>query len=446
MRIESFWAKGYRSLRDVRIDNLGPFNVFYGPNGGGKSNILAGIQLLLDLVRVGASGLLANTATPQSAANAVLEAGLIAHHDFYAREDSRTLVLGAHFVSSEAGKPALEAGPVRLPDLTIELTFQWIVQADPKLTLSQVKSAGQQVAFPGFLLGLPSQRDEYQASLISEVLPAQSFALIGANRLVSTEAKGSAPTSGMKNTVAWHLRHGQIKRALLQAQLDPSPATRRRLDVLRNLLAGPPLYRPPFAPTQDPVTGAVELHERLPEPNPEGLEIPIDLAGLGIAQIYAILANAMLAGTSVVGIEEPEAHLHAPTSGRALRTLLVRLVEEKFLDQLFIATHSNLFDLDPTGYFDVSLKDGCTVVTRSDLTRIDREHLYEPGPAKHALEKLLQYAPAEEIVFRRSDGRGVTAEEMMRLLQEDDALAVRFLEDVHGAAVRMVKIQSKKSA
>lgn len=86
------------------------------------------------------------------------------------------------------------------------------------------------------------------------------------------------------------------------------------------------------------------------------------------------------------------------------------------------------------------------MVTRSDLTRIDREHLYEPGPAKHALEKLLQYAPADEIVFRRSDGMGVTAKEMMRLLQEDDALAVRFLEDVHGAAVRMVKIQSKKSA
>jgi hypothetical protein len=249
-----------------------------------------------------------------------------------------------------------------------------------------------------------------------------------------------------RDLVAWHLQAGRLKSALLAAQIGPSAHVRRRLEALRSLLAGEPLHRPPFDPIQDPVTGAIDLRERLPEPNPEGLEIPIDLAGLGIAQVYAILAKAMLMGTAAVGIEEPEAHLHAPTSGRALRQLLVRLVEEKFVDQLFIATHSNLFDLDPTGYFDVSLKDGCTVVTRSDLTRIDREHLYEPGPAKHALAKLLQYAPEDEIVFRKSDGSGVTAKEMMRLLQEDDALAVRFLEDVHGAAVRMVKIQSKKSA
>ncbi|HLM76695.1 MAG TPA: AAA family ATPase, partial [Polyangiaceae bacterium] len=51
MRIESFWAKGYRSLRDVRLDNLGPFNVFYGPNGGGKSNFLEALASLFDLTR-----------------------------------------------------------------------------------------------------------------------------------------------------------------------------------------------------------------------------------------------------------------------------------------------------------------------------------------------------------------------------------------------------------
>lgn len=445
MRIESFWAKGYRSLRDVRIDNLGPFNVFYGPNGGGKSNILAGIELLLEMLRVAGPNLIYPNLSPQSAAKNVIATGLVARHDFYARDDSRTLLLGAHFVSGEAGKPVLESGPVKLIDLTIEVTLEWIVQADPRLSLSQITSAGRKIDVTGAIHS-QSHRAPHLLALLSEVLPAQAFALIGAERSLGVEAKGGAPMPPTNNTVAWHLSRGQIKRALLQAQLDPSPATRRRLDMLRSLLAGPPLHRPPFAPTQDPTTGMVELHERLPDPNPEGLEIPINLAGLGIAQIYAILAKAMLMGTAAVGIEEPEAHLHAPTSGRALRTLLVRLVEEKFLDQLFIATHSNLFDLDPTGYFDVSLKDGCTVVTRSDLTRIDREHLYEPGPAKHALEKLLQYAPAEEIVFRRSDGRGVTAEEMMRLLQEDDALAVRFLEDVHGAAVRMVKIQSKKSA
>ena len=29
MRIESIWVKGFRSLRDVRIEGLGPFNVWW---------------------------------------------------------------------------------------------------------------------------------------------------------------------------------------------------------------------------------------------------------------------------------------------------------------------------------------------------------------------------------------------------------------------------------
>lgn len=49
MRIEKFWAKGYRSLRDVELSGMGPFVVFYGPNGSGKSNVLAAIETLFSL-------------------------------------------------------------------------------------------------------------------------------------------------------------------------------------------------------------------------------------------------------------------------------------------------------------------------------------------------------------------------------------------------------------
>jgi hypothetical protein len=172
----------------------------------------------------------------------------------------------------------------------------------------------------------------------------------------------------------------------------------------------------------------------------------LDLAGLGIAQIYWILGQAMLSGARAVAIEEPEAHLHAPTSGRHLRELLQRLVDEKHVDQLFIATHSNLFDLDSKGYWDVSLQNGETVVTRAELPDIDRKHLYEPGPAKHGLQHMLEYMPAEEVVFRRADGSPITAAEMLRMLQEGADDAVRFLEDLHGAALRMVRVAAKKKA
>jgi energy-coupling factor transporter ATP-binding protein EcfA2 len=457
MRIESFWAKGYRSLRDVRIDNLGAFNVFYGPNGSGKTNILEAIRTLIALTRVRA--LFAEN--PPDAASAhgsrlAIEQGLISRRDLCAYDRSQTIILGARFTSNSASPAPLSSGSLTMSELSVEIQLNWLIERDPRLSVSTLSSDARD--FISFFHGgaapaqpsstpIPTLTDEDRRALhalLQEGLPHRAYSLIGADRYPHTEFAASPPDG--EDVVTWHLREGRLKNALLAAQIGPSAQTRRRLDALRALLAGEPLHRPPFDPIQDLRTGAVGLRERLPEPNPEGLEIPIDLAGLGIAQIYTILAKAVLMGTRAVGIEEPEAHLHAPTSGRALRTLLVRLVEEKLIDQLFIATHSNLFDLDSTGYFDVSLKDGCTVVTRSDLTRIDREHLYEPGPAKHALEKLLQYAPEGEIVFRRPDGTGVSAKEMLRLLQEDDALAVSFLQDVHGAAVRMVKVQSKKTA
>ncbi|WP_437959162.1 AAA family ATPase [Sorangium sp. So ce119] len=446
MRIASFWAKGYRSLRDVRVDDLGAFNVLYGPNGSGKSNLLEGLRTLFRLAAA-----LAMTEELASVTDAVkaIHAGLIHRRDVCARDTSRHVVLGARLVGLQA--EALEpAGPLPAADLILEVTLDWTLEHAPNLSFSVLESGGSDLqslwAPPepppghGQVNGYRRhQRDQLRGLLIE--LGASAYTLVSADRQPRHE-ETAAPPEG-QDVVAWHLRAGRLKSALLAAQLSPSHEVRHKLAAFRALLAGEPLHRPPFAPVQDPRTGEIDLRELLPEPNPDGRDVSIDLVGLGVAQVYTILAGAMLLGARAVGIEEPEAHLHAPTSGRALRQLLVRLVEERHIDQLFIATHSNLFDLDPTGYYDVSLHDGCTVIERADLTRIDREHLYEPGPAKRALEHLLQYAPEDEVVFRRPDGAGVTAKEMLQLLQEDDAVALHFLQDIHGAAVRMVKVQAK---
>jgi hypothetical protein len=84
-------------------------------------------------------------------------------------------------------------------------------------------------------------------------------------------------------------------------------------------------------------------------------------------------------------------------------------------------------------------------VARKDLVEIDAQHLYEPGPAKHALAQLLRYAPDDEVVFRRPDNAPITAGEMLRLLQEDDDVAVEFLRSLHGAALRIVRLDARKT-
>jgi AAA15 family ATPase/GTPase len=52
MKITKFWAKGYRSLRDVTLEPLGDFNIFYGPNGAGKSNLLDALQTFFALLPI----------------------------------------------------------------------------------------------------------------------------------------------------------------------------------------------------------------------------------------------------------------------------------------------------------------------------------------------------------------------------------------------------------
>ena len=209
---------------------------------------------------------------------------------------------------------------------------------------------------------------------------------------------------------------------------------------------GEPLHRPPFVPVLDPQTRHYALHEELVDSDGTVHSLPLELRGLGLQQLYLLLGHILLGASFAVGLEEPEAHLHAPTSGRDLRTLLQRVVKEGMVQQLFIATHSNLFDLDETGWFDVSLENGATrVARRTDLAAIDRDHLYEPGPARHGLQDMLRYLPPETIVFRRAaDGSGITATEMLDMLQRDTAEAVDFLRDVHGAAIRAVQIRASK--
>jgi hypothetical protein len=435
MRIESFWAKGFRSLRDVRLDGLGPFNVFYGPNGSGKSNILAAMDVWLRLATIALDS----------------EVEPIAPRDLRA-ERAR-------------GKLALEGSnaPVRLRDFTLSFRSRRMSLEGTLVDVSpDVRRVKISVQLDATIESRPMlmcdfleiddivlERGDVQPkiayddklSALRRVDLVRKLSLVPADRMPRSELAGEPPPVGTE-PLSWHFRRGHLKNALFAAQNAPSPDTLRALDRFREIMSGPPLYRPPFRAVEDPHTSLRDLHEQLPPPF-EDQDMSLDLAGLGIAQIYWILAQAMLSGADMIAVEEPEAHLHAPTSGRHLRQLLERLVNEKHIEQLFIATHSNLFDLDPKGYWDVSLWNGATVVERADLTRIDRDHLYEPGPVKHALRKVLEYMPPEEIAFRRGDGSPISTAEMLQLLQDDDDLAVEFLKDIQGAAVRMVKVQNK---
>ena len=434
MRITAFWAKGYRSLADVHLDGLGPFNVFYGPNGAGKSNILAAMRTLF--------GLLAWRSAPDKSFEQQNQATtyngtvkLLHSRDRSNFQQDERMILGARVEQSP--RDELDANWPIGKELMCEVSFGWF-KRDLVISLLDWVLPGTPPPAPEDVLRETVVNPRMQ-SFVYQVA-THIYSLIDADRAPRPE-KLVPP----HNDVAAMLAAGRLKKGLFHASTHPNPMVRRRFKELQELLAGPPLHRPPFELVHDAQTGLVELMESTSNPTHRLAEVPLHLAGLGIAQIYSILGQALLRGTGAVAIEEPEAHLHAPTTGLHLRQLMERLINEGYLDQLFIATHSNLFDLDPTGYYDVSLDEqGATRVERKSLSEIDREHLYEPGPAKHALTEFLRYLDADDIAFRRSDGSPICVSEMLDMLQRDDPLAIEFLRDVHGAAVRAVRVRSKK--
>lgn len=410
MRILEFRARGFRSLRDVELAPLGSLNVMYGPNGAGKSNIIDAIGTWLATTAAFAH-------VSDWSATLRMSAGL-SPADF--RPDGAPITLG--------GRIDLGAGRI------IELEIS--VQPGGLTAFTKLENED------GF--DLRPRREELH-DLLTSRLPERLFADVGATRELRPEPKVS-DTFSMTPTPRQFVKHllnkGRLKEALARAIISPDTRVRADYRKLVALLQGPPLHRLTIEPVEDSQSGHFELFEV----DEEGNALPVDRAGLGVIQVYSILANVVLQGVDVVAIEEPEAHLHAPTTGMQLRHLLRRLVDDGYLEQLFVATHSNLFDLDQDGYWDVSLDEaGDTVVERvADLTRIDQQHLYEPGPAKRAFQQMLRYKPPTEIVYRLGDGSPVTAEELLRWLQDDDPRVLEFLRDLAGAAVQMIGARARR--
>lgn len=442
MRITKFWARGYRSLKDVTLDPLGPFNIFYGPNGSGKSNVLAAIEALSRCVRLLAddshASLLnvnardgeAYKARAREAGAAVVRAGVISSRDFAIDLSPRTLSIGAAVaVEGDAWSVAGQA----VTEVVVEVTFDEIVPDQFRLSASELSMNGRST--PGLFTELRGGIDACRAALDDL---SRAFWLLDAVRAPRFETT-VAPARDGEDPVLAHLREGRLKNALFVAQNSPDASVRARFRALHQLLEGEPLRRPHFDVVQHQATQEVDVREPLGKS-----DVPLDRFGLGVAQVYALLAGVLLSNGRAVAIEEPEAHLHAPTLGRALRALLRRLVDEGILDQLFIATHSNLFDLDPDGYWDVSMVDGETRVVRKPLHEIDRHHLWETGPTRHALMLMLRYAPADKVVFAHADGRPITAGQMLQYLRDDDNVTKRFLGNLHGAALDMMRIASDR--
>lgn len=462
MRLVRFWARNFRSLREIELPDIGGVSVFYGPNGSGKSNVLQAMRLLYRLTGLRfAAGKLGDPTTGIGSERLL---GLVGHDDVWQRDTGDTVVLGG--VLRGDGAAPLYSGPrLRFGELEVELRFDYRVQGlmwFSRLTARATDGASLDLlaeataptplapSLRGPQAGAAVRSDVIYPDLYQFMVREipREFSLVDGVRGLRFEERSETADFGLRpaphEVVDFLLDANRLKEALARARGSSDERIRAGFRRMVRILEAD-LHRPTLDVIDDPIAGRYELREAREAPDGRQYTIPLEQAGLGLVQVYAILAGALLRGADAVAIEEPEAHLHAPDSGRLLRAALGRLVESRAVSQLFIATHSNLFDLDPGGFYEVRLEGGETrIVRQCDRTLIDR-YLYEPGPARRALDGFLQFLPPETVVFRRGDGRPVSVEQMRSMLLDDDDGAVAFLEDVHAAAVRVVRAKTHRS-
>lgn len=421
MRVTKFWARGYRSLKDVLLPDLGPFVILYGPNGSGKSNLIDALQTFFRLMPLAVDTAFGDDDARRSVWDAGREASnWIRADEFFGREATHEIVLGAVLSHPDVGRSE--------PRIEVEITFWRPREEQFNLKISRLVIDGEPQGLPFF--------DESVRDLLQLFVP-KAFTHLGVTRTLSTRGSDDAPPARIGGTIL----DSEIVNELFLAKNSHARDVRERFFRVQRFIEATIGHKIDVYVNEDK---QLELRELLPDPNPLGVEIRAEHAGHGLIQMYAILASILLAEGWLVALEEPEAHLHAPTTGRKLRSILYDMVvEDGLIGQLFIATHSNLFDLDETGYWDVALENGESIVRRKPLDEIDRAHLYEPGPAKHQLQEVLRLY-GDDIVFHTAAGRSLTASQMLDSLQKDDDVAQAFLESMHGAALQATGLRAMR--
>lgn len=445
MKIRRVVIENYRSVGRVELDGLGDFVVFYGPNGGGKTNLLRGIStafaVLARMAREGLPAWLDNPPWLQAlftlrdlrigTHRAILGVALDVRDEPLARIDEQ------HELEEVSFRCAVEhvgGGVLRVSTPSVVATgthasFHWDLVALLGTT-SQRERPAQSDAEPADDL---ARRPSAVRRLLIDGVGRRGFYRCDDVRSFQP-CERDAAQDGTHQTIQDFLLAGRVEEAISRAAVSGDDAQRERFELLRAILVRKPLELPDI----EAVVPNKRYELRFRTRTPGKTTVPSNATSLGMQQIVILLGVLLFCEARSCAVEEPEAHLHAPTSGRALRQVLRELVRDGMIDQLFVATHSNLYDLDPQGFWSIALEGDHTVARyETQLSRIDQDHLFEPGAAKRVLQDLLRHGDAAEIVAYGADGAPITAAAMLDELQSDSETGVRYAAELSRAAARM---------
>lgn len=348
MRLTSFSASGYRSLRSIRLD-IGQASVFVGENGVGKSNLYRALQL----IKASAEGTLAREIASEGGMSSALWSG-----DRRAGQPARVIIDAAFVDDETAARYAYKVEIGLPPPLSAGFAFEPHVKEESltveagRLPVEMMSRKGQAV----FGRDGDGRRVEHPERVLNS---ETALALLG--------GAGRYPEVGdMRAAVAgWRFYHGfrtdaesPVRRAALATtspMLDEDGtnlaavfATLRHIRgdtvdldrCIADALGGAQLVVP--EPAETATFGLV-----LPE-FPQRVFRPQELSDGQIR--FLALAGALLSYRlpRLIALNEPESSLH-PRMMPALADMIARAAERT---QVWVVTHSReLADLvhDRTG-------------------------------------------------------------------------------------------------
>lgn len=344
MHLASVTVERVQSIDDpIVLENLGHLNVLVGPNGAGKSAILRGLDLVLGSdqsnhpywVRQGADEALVTVTVeiPETE-----DVPLVPNwHMQFTRPETRQMVQqnlpAVRTVLQALGWPAritwtwAVSLELRMPgQITVAVRNLRGVALGPMTftgggSLSRPVSLGPGLDFPvgTYANALNSLWTVVARRLAWTYIPP--FRALARAEAPNLQARATANGDGTAN-------------ALMRLMTSSNPAERRRFTEVQGIfrqVTGFTLFPAP-QPGQNSVH--VVVADRRDEDAPR---LPLVDSGSGLENFAAYAIHILARDSSVVGLEEPESHLH-PGAQRQLWQWLLQWA--KTGRQLFVTTHS----------------------------------------------------------------------------------------------------------
>ncbi len=317
-KLRSIWAKNFRSIRELRLDDLPDVVVLFGENEAGKSNLLLAVSTLVQMLQ---------------------ELG----------PDSLHLSERVHCVRGNSTLLGSLNGSIRNGESQLELGGRFELSGESYTFTCRYRDGELQIIQAEWPEG-SSPNTQCDVFLRLQSFLKCGVIAVSGQRQLSTEYLSAEPPKAVDS-------HGHnLKEHLFRSANHPVPDLRSRYHehFLKMVRGGP---YPEKAEPQVALTG--NLIEVIAGPG------RLEECGSGYRHWVILCGLIAMSGAPVALIEEPETGL-SWNSQKAIAQGLRQTVAAGLVAQLFLATHSFIW-LDAVAdgtWFEVSNLEGCTVATR----------------------------------------------------------------------------------